>query len=408
MQVYSLFDLNEYIKRVLALNFTDALWIRAEIGQVGQARGHFFVDLVEKSVESEEIIAQSEAVLWQQQYRQLKKQIGDTLDSLLQEGLEVQVRVQVSFHERYGLKLVIEDIDPTFTLGKLELRRRDILTRLSKEGLLEKNKEHTLPPVLQKIAVLTSERAAGYQDFLKHLEGNTFGYRFDIQLFTAAVQGTRVEEEIVARLAEIAQQPNAYDAVVIIRGGGAKLDLAAFDSYAIAQAVAGFPLPVFTGIGHEVDETVLDVVAHTTLKTPTAVADFLIQHNLQFESNLNQLWLSIQRLTRQRLHSEQLALNNAEQRFRFFFKEHLREKQRMLAYLQEEVTIRTRQLLKQERQRLENLDKLVHSLHPEAVLRRGFSVTLKNGKTLTAAQQVQKGDLLQTHLKDGTLESRVE
>lgn len=404
----SLFELNEFIRRVLALNFPESLWIRAELAQVNQARGHYFIDLVEKANQNGEIVAQSSAALWQQQYRLLKKQHGDALEGLLQEGLEVQLKVQVSFHERYGMKLIIEDIDPTFTLGKLEIQRREILKTLAQENLLEKNAEIPLPPVLQRVAVLSSERAAGYQDFLDQLAGNPYGYQFHMTLFAAAVQGMHVETEMLEQLEAVFKSAQSFDCVVIIRGGGAKLDLAGFDSLPLARAVANAPLPVLTGIGHEVDETVLDAVAHISLKTPTAVAEFLIHHCLRFESELMQSWQLVQQLTKHQLHEQRLMLQQAVQSVHFLSREHLREQYRQLDFQLAILKSESSRRLLSEKDNLNHAANLCHSLSPEATLKRGFSITWHNGKALTAADEVKAGDELKTALKNGFVHSRVE
>ena len=262
----SLFELNEYVRQVIALNFAEAIWVSAELAQVNVSKGHYWIDIIEKSELTGEIIAQSSAVLWQREYRRIKAKMPLQIEGILQQGRQVLLKVSVEFSERYGYKLIVQDIDPAFTLGKLELERQATINTLVKANLIQKNKQLPRPPVLQRIAVISSENAAGYHDFCAQIDNNPYGYAFDYQLFKAAMQGVQTEYEVLAQLARIQEKKDKFEAVIIIRGGGAKLDLAAFDSLEIAKAVANFPLPVFAGIGHEIDETVLDLVAHLSLK----------------------------------------------------------------------------------------------------------------------------------------------
>lgn len=397
------------MRQVVALNFPEALWVRCEIAQLSKSRGHVFLDLVEKSETENEPVAQASAAIWQNAYKRLQTKLGvANLDALLQAGAEVLLKVKVEFHERYGLKLVIEDIDPSYTLGKLEQRRRQLYEQLQAQGLIGKNTALPLRPVLQRLAVISSETAAGYQDFLQHLAGNLYGYAFKTSFFAAAMQGTQVEAEVLKQLRAIQRRAGNFDAVVIIRGGGAKLDLAGFDSLALCQAIAGFSLPVFTGIGHDVDETLVDLVAHTALKTPTAVADFLLQHNLQFEGQLVELSQFLRYSASESLHAAQLqlqaglqALHTAPKLFLARQKDQIErvavEIPRVLGYQQREHW-----------QKLEQMEQICQLLSIEGTLQRGFSLVLKNGKPLATAAQTQRGDALDVQFKDGTIRTVVE
>lgn len=408
METYTLFELNEHIRHVLALNLPEALWIRCEIAQMNEARGHFYIDLVQKGEGTDEIVAQAAAVLWSKTYRKLKQNLGEELDFLLQEGIEVQLHAKVEFHERYGLKLVIENFDPAYTLGKLALKRREIIRELKKLRLLEKNGEVPIPPVLQRIAVLTSAGAAGYQDYLKQLDANSFGYRFSNTLFPTVVQGLQVEREMLAQLREIAKDKARFDCVIIIRGGGAKLDLSAFDSLALCKAVANFPLPILTGIGHEVDETVLDMVAHSALKTPTAVADFIIHQNLQFESEITELGLYLKNLTEQVLKENEFTLQQIEQSVHLQSLQKIGQGRQMLDFIGQELPQLLKYIFKKEKMQLTNLEKNCNLLNPQTVLNRGFSLTLKNGRALTSPKQALEGDSICSILREGTLHSLVK
>lgn len=407
MESVSLFELNEFIRRVMALNFPEAVWLRAEIAQISQARGHFFIDLVEKENEGKDIIAQAAASLWSRQHKILSKKYPDSIETLLSEGMEVLLRVKVDFHERYGLKLIVEDIDPAYTIGKLALQKQEILRQLEKLDLIEKNRQIPLPPVFQKIAVLTSERAAGFQDFREHLSENNFGYAFQIAVFQTAVQGQYVESELTAQLHAIAAKQKQFDCAVIIRGGGARLDLTAFDNLEIAKAIAHFPLPVFTGIGHDVDETVADMVAAKSLKTPTAVADFLIQHNLQFESTLASHKEIISKIAARKIHDGELDLENRKNKIGFSAKEQWKNNSRMLDYIAQELPGLSGKLVKNNLKNLEMAERSVQFLSPEATLRRGYSLTSKNGEILKKDDSISAGDIIETILSAGKISSKV-
>ncbi|MBU6341808.1 MAG: exodeoxyribonuclease VII large subunit [Bacteroidetes bacterium] len=407
MQVYSLYELNRYIRQALALNFAQPVWITAEIAQSGLSRGHRYFDLVQKG-EYEDPLAQAQAVLWANDYKKLSKTIGPQLDVLLQEGIELKIRIQVDFHERYGLKLQILEIDPEFTFGKLNLQRRDSIARLRQEGLLERNRMLPFPHVVQRIAIISSETAAGLQDFEQHLLQNPYGYKFKYQLFNTAMQGKNAPGEIAAAAQAIAAQAHEYDVVAILRGGGAKLDLAAFDAYTLCAAMAQLPLPVLAGIGHDVDETVLDLVAKYSLKTPTAVADFLVQHNLKFEQNILLLAQQTAREALAKIRFQSQTLQETTGNMRWAAQNlHYRRKQQ-LEQTEQEIPKQIRQYFNKQVLLLTQAEQLMRAVHPDAVLKRGYSITTKNGELLRSPYNVISGDLLETRLHDGVLKSRVE
>jgi len=393
---------------VIALNLPEALWIRCEISQLKESRGHFYIDLIQKGEGNDEILAQAAAVLWRKNYRKLKQSLGQELDSLLQEGFEVKLQVKVEFHERYGLKLVVENFDLAYAMGKLELKRREIIRELKKLRLLEKNKSLALPPVLQRIAVLTSERAAGYQDYLKQLTTNSYGFQFSNTLFPTAVQGSNVEMEIIRQLKVIEKQKDRFDCLIIIRGGGAKLDLAAFDSFALCKEMANFPLPVLTGIGHDMDETVLDMVAHSALKTPTAVADFILLRNHLFESTITELGLELKSKTFQMVKENQFSLQQMAQDVHFLFQKKISQGVQMVQFIEQKLPQSLKFIFQKEKMRLSNIEKNCDLLNPQTTLNRGFSLTLKNGRVITSPRDVQQGDSISNILREGVLHSLVK
>ncbi len=406
MHTYSLYDLNEYIRRVLALNLGDALWVTGEIAQIGLSRGHYYMDLVQKSPDGDELVAQSQGVLWQAQYRQLRRQMGLTLDELLTEGISVRLKVKVDFHERFGLKLFIEDIDPTYTFGLLHQQRQEVIRKLQSAGLFEKNASLALPPVIQRIAVFTSATAAGYQDFLAHLRSNPYGYAISTTLFQVAVQGAQVEADIVAALHRLSLRSHDFDVAVVIRGGGARTDLAAFDQYALNVAAAHCPLPMLTGIGHETDATILDLIAARSLKTPTAVADFIIQHNLQFEQNLLIAGQMIQRQAQMYLRDADRRLVLISQQAKLGARHQVTLQHRLLDYIAQTLPAQARRRLQDADLQLDQMERLRQSLSAETALRRGFTITTREGRAVCAAE-LRPGDRLLTRFADGETNSTV-
>ena len=406
-KAYSLYELNEYIRRVLALNLPEAVWIEAEIAQIKQSRGHYFLTLIQKEEEGETLLAQSEAVLWERTFRRIRRKNGKLVSEVMQGGMRVKLQVKVDFNERYGLKLVVEDLEPSFTLGALELQKRAALERLQKEELLGLNKQLPLPPVLQQIAVLSSPEAAGFQDFVTQLEQNAYGYAFQWQLFPIAVQGQKVLPDLKKQLKKIRHLQSAYDCVVLIRGGGGRTDLAAFDQYSLGAELAKCPLPVFTGIGHEIDNTIADQVSFLALKTPTAAAEYLISHHLDFERQLHQLALQLQNLGLYQLRNDKLRLSKLEQNLYFLCKGQQERAQNQLQILEEKIPRYFLHQLEKKRQQFDQLRSAIKLIQPENLLRRGYSLTYQNGQLLRSVQEVEPGDEITTHLQDGQLSSTI-
>jgi len=283
-------ELNGLVKKAVAEAFTAPVWVIAEISELKTNRnGHCYLVLIEKEENGDAIVAQAKATIWSYTLRMLQPFFESTTGQQLSQGLKVLVSVSVEFHELYGYSLNIRDIDPTYTLGDMARRRREIIARLQAEGVAEMNKELELPLVPQKIAIISSATAAGYQDFIDQLSNNAAGYHFHFKLFPAVMQGNQAESSIIGALEQIYLYESFFDAVVIIRGGGSQADLSCFDNYNLAYYITQFPLPVITGIGHEKDDSIVDLVAHTRLKTPTAVAEFLVSGVAQFDSHLDEL-----------------------------------------------------------------------------------------------------------------------
>ncbi len=407
MQSYSLYELNEYIQRVIALNFSDAIWIRAEISQVGISKGHYYIDLVEKNEVSDQVIASISAIIWQRKVSELKFALKRDFDNVLQSGMEVLFKVKVNFHERFGIKVFIEDIDPSFTFGKLVLQRQKTIETLTKLNLFDKNAQCSLSPVIQKIAVISSPTAAGLEDYLNHLKSNPYDYVFSNRLFPTAVQGIHVEKELIRNLEKIKEHLNQFDCVVIIRGGGSKLDLMGFDGLEVCKAIANFPIPVITGIGHEIDESVADLVAHTALRTPTAVADFILNQNAFFEGDIIDMGHQITRLATEKLHQEEETLNYFEQFIHQQVNHRLHKEEDSLNHIEQMLQIQVIHTIQQQDVILDNLSNVLTLLNPDSILKRGYSITYLNDKPVHLKSELNKGDKITTRFQDGDIESTI-
>ncbi len=407
METHSLYDLNNYISQAIALNFQEAIWVRCEISQVGKSRGHYYLDLIEKEEGSDELIAKAKANLWKGTYAMLKKKNGLSIDSVLDAGMEVLIQVVVRFHEQYGLSLQIEDVDPSYTMGKLEAERRAKLEQLIKEDLHDKNQAIDLPVVLQRIAVISSERAAGYKDFVQHLSSNVYGYDFQMTLFDTRVQGIAAEKDLVKVLKNIKKRKKEFDCVVIIRGGGAKTDLALFDGLELCRTIAKMPLPVLTGIGHEIDDTLSDVVAHTSVKTPTAAADFLVQHNMEFESNILYMMQEIRTYSNHRISEEQMQLDSAVQLIEMTTANILEREMDSLERVEALLPEISLQIIEQKKAFIEKMEAMKNLLDPMEILKRGYSISYKKGKLITASSQLKAGDEILTHFHEGKATSTI-
>ena len=406
MEAFTLFELNEHIKRVIALNFEAPLWVSCEIAQVRESRGHYYFELVQKNDSTDEIIAQSSAALWSRQYWFLKKKMGVVLDDLLEDGVELKVKINVTFHERWGFKLVIEDFDTSYTMGQLELKRRGIIEKLQKEERLHTNGLLELPLAIQKVAVISSATAAGLQDFQQHLEENQYGYKIEFDLYESAMQGSNVEHQMLDRLKEI-EKKGGYDAIVIIRGGGSRLDLSAFDNYTIAVAVSKATVPVLVGIGHDIDQSVLDLVSHSTLKTPTAVADFIVSYNADFETALNEKGHRLQMNIKYRLERAQTKLIRYQSDVKNIPSQKIGLQYSRLNNMQSFMKQSVSYKFDQQTAYLNSAAKIVRLVHPDQVLKKGYSYVMKAGKIISKIDSLQLGDVIETKFKDGQLKSSI-
>ena len=406
MEAHSLFELNEYIRRVVALNFREPLWIKAEANQINKSRNNFYLDLVEKEKGKDNIIAQANGVLWARNYFFLKKKLGDVLDQILIDGTEILIKVKVDFNERYGLKLQIEDIDPAYTFGQTELRRQEIIERIKKEGLDVENKQFALPRVIQKVAVLSSGTAAGYQDFVNQLRNNAYGYDFKIRLFDIPVQGALLESKFLIAMDALDNVHHEYDVVVVVRGGGSRLDLSWFDTYKIAKKISEANIPVITGIGHDIDHSIADMVAHTEVKTPTAVADFILEHNLFFESKIHEMMESMVNLSQYSLKDAETQLERIQINISSATNLKLSTQDKNLDNLYTNLFGSVDRKFERSKNQLNAMNALIESLDPQNVLKRGFAAIYIDKKSIHSSKSIKKDEEFRVTFNDGDVISK--
>ena len=405
MTTYTLFELNTYIRQVIALNFEEPIWITCELSQVNDRRGNVYLDLIQhEDGDDTNIIATSAAIIWYNTASFLKKKLGELYQVLLQPGTQVSVKVQIDYNERYGLKLLIVDIDPAYTLGQLELARQKTLERLKADGVLDLNKQTPMPLVSRRIAVVSSPQAAGYVDFKTHLMDNPYGYGFCIDLYQAAMQGARTESEVVAALMQIQTKSSQYDVVDIIRGGGSKLDLSAFDHYNIGYMISQMTLPVLTGIGHEIDDCIADIVAFKSLKTPTAVADYILDQVLQFEADLIQMAQWIKKNADHKVKVIEMHLQAIEQSLFQYLSNVKRNLFTDLNHRREAILEAAKAQLKSMEKSLDHMGKIAELSSPLRVLKLGYTLTRQEGRVVNTASELDMNKSVQIEWHDGVKE----
>lgn len=425
----SLFELNSLVREAIEEYVTDEYWVEAELASAHESGGHCYMELIQKEDGSNTPIARASARCWRSTWALLKPHFERETGQTLRGGLKVLLQVYPQFHENFGFSWIVTDIDPTYTLGDMARRRQEIIRRLKEEGVFDLNKELELPLFAQRIAVISSDSAAGYGDFCKQLSENKQGFKFAMELFSAVMQGEQVEQTIIAALNEINERREDFDCVVIIRGGGSTSDLSGFDTLALAENVANFPLPVITGIGHDRDESVLDMVSHTRVKTPTAAAAFLIEHlqdvySLIVEAEEDVIRCVTDRLQKERLRIDRLIELLPKQLAAFLTAQHARLG-RLIELLPRQTAacltgqrgnldllaatmrgVLERRMLR-ENHRMELLEHRVDAVNPEKLLQRGYSITRSNGRVVRSPEQLKAGDEIETTMEKGTIKSVV-
>ena len=409
METLSLFELNQRVREVIDAGLPDEYWVHAEMSSVHvNAAGHCYIELVQKHDAGAGMVAKARATIWANRFRMLKPFFEQATGQAFTAGISVQLLVTVEFHELYGLTYVVEDIDPAYTLGDMAVRRREILLRLEQEGTIDLNKELPIPLLPKRVAVISSETAAGYGDFCHQLATNAYGFVFRTKLFPAVMQGDAVEPTIIAALDAIAAEQELWDVVVIIRGGGAASDLVGFDTYLLAANCTQFPLPILTGIGHERDTTVLDAVANTSVKTPTAAAEFLIGRMAEAATQLTILTDALATSITSRLDAARQHLQLLTLRLPAAYALRKANETNALALREQRLLTTVSTRMAEQRHHLEVAAKVLAGASPEVILRRGYSITYApDGHVVRHAADLHEGDILVTRLADGETRSVV-
>ena len=405
-QVLSLFELNRFVKQALHNHLPDTYWVQAELSDVrSNSSGHCYLEFVQKDTGGNHLVAKARGTIWSNIFKMLKPYFEQETGQQFASGIKVLVQVSVEFHELYGYSLTVLDIDPTYTLGDMARRRREIILRLEEEGVLTMNKELDMPLAPQRIAVISSATAAGYGDFCDQLRNNPYGLSFQTKLFPAIMQGERVEESIISALESVYQELDEWDVVVLIRGGGATSDLSGFDTYNLAANCAQFPLPIITGIGHERDETVLDIVAHTRVKTPTAAAEYLIGRLYETALKLEDHATRVVNKVEERLNWEHTRLNRLSERIPMNVRMCLQAGHYAVKGIQHRIDVALQERLLKEKHRLQLLEHQVRTASPEHLLKRGYSITLLDGRAVTDISMLKEGDVVTTRYAKGESQS---
>ncbi|WP_314923496.1 exodeoxyribonuclease VII large subunit [Prevotella pallens] len=426
----TLYELNSLVVELIDKVMPSSYWVEAEIADARESKGHLYLELIEKDESTNIPIARASAKCWRSSWLMIGPHFERVAGVKLRAGLQIMIQVHAQFHAQYGFSWIIDDINPEYTMGSMARKRNEIIAQLKSEGVFELQRELCLPLFAQRIAVISSASAAGYGDFCNQLQHNEYGFRFQMQLFQAFMQGEQVEQSIVAALNLISTKENDFDCVVIIRGGGATADLSGFDTLVLAENVANFPLPVITGIGHERDESILDMVAHTRVKTPTAAAAFLIDHLAATLNRIEQAQISIQRMVEHRIQHEKLHLQQLSTHIPILFSMvknrenarlddywhallqrvmlHLQQSKMRVELLSNKVIPATTNKLMAEQHKLQLLEQRVDGVNPERMLRLGYSLTYKNGYVLRNVNEVKAGDEITTRLEGGIITSVVK
>lgn len=404
----TLYELNTLVREAIASAMDRDYWVEAELSEVREVRGHCFMELVQKDLFSPTPVARASAKCWKTTWTRIRPRFEAITGQPLRPGMKVMLLVHPDFHEAYGFSWIVSDVDPTYTLGDMARKRMEIVNQLKAEGVFDLQKGLPLPLFSQHIAVISSENAAGYGDFCSQLSNNDYGFSFMPVLFAAVMQGDGVEQSIVAALNAINAEADRFDVVVIIRGGGATADMSGFDTLLLAENVANFPLPVITGIGHERDECVLDMVSHIRVKTPTAAAALLIDNLAQVWAHVTDCQRTITQLVGQRMASEPSRLDRLSTRLTTLIHDRLTHEQFRLSSLATSLKPAAERVLTTHRNHLERLALRAKSLDPKLLLRRGYSITTIGGKAVRDASLLKSGDEIVTQLEKGSVHSVVK
>lgn len=447
----TLYQLNNSIKKSIENLFSEPIWVIAEIGeQKINQNGHCYLELVENEEEGN-IISKAKAIIWAYTFRILKPYFETSTGQSFTTGIKVLLKVYVEYHELYGLSLNVQDIEPSFTIGELQKQRLETIKKIEEDGVINMNKELSIPVSIQNIAIISSKTAAGYEDFLNQLYNNEYGYSFNCKLFSAIMQGKDAVNSINKALDEVFKNENFFDIVVLIRGGGAQLDLNCFDDYWLAYHITQFPLPVFTGIGHTKDNTVVDLVANTNFKTPTAVAEFIIKYNANYEFEIQELVSEIITISQNKIQNwnnniqyisnqihqkvlkqlsetneqfilikerlkyassvvirnNEIVLNNEINTWKRKIDKYLDNRKNILLMCREQFKSGIKSQLNNIKSKLKRIEEQINYFNPENILKLGYSLSIKEGKIIKSIEDINNDEIILTKIKDGSFNSKV-
>lgn len=430
MTTLSLYDLNALVSEAISLTMSDSYWVEAELSEAREAyNGHCYMELIQKDEKSNTPIAKALANCWANRWQIIRPYFERTTGQRLHAGMKVLLQVHAQFHPNYGFSWIVDDIDPTYTMGDMARKRLEIINTLKEEGVFDLQKELSLPMFCQHIAVISSATAAGYGDFCNQLADNDLGLQFNTRLFPATMQGEGVEQSVITALNDINKEWEAWDCVVIIRGGGATSDLSGFDTLNLAENVANFPLPIITGIGHERDESVLDMISFHRVKTPTAAAAYLIDHLTDVYTRIEDAQDAIHQYVKSRLQLEHTRLNHLAEKIPVLFSLVKTRQDAFLDRLTQRIITMAQRIpldeqhrlerlesrikevishhLSDEKHRLEMLNQRIKAVDPQRLLQRGYSITLHQGKAVKDAALLREGDEVELRFAKGTTHAQV-
>lgn len=425
----TLYELNSIVREVLETAMPDSYWVQAELSEVRENNGHCYMELIQKDERNNTPVAKASAKCWRNRWMLVRPYFERITGQHIHSGMKVMLQVHPQFHENYGFSWIVDDINPEFTMGDMARKRIEIINQLKEEGVFELQKELKIPMFCQRIAVISSANAAGYGDFCNQLEDNNYGLKFYTKLFPAIMQGEQVEQSVIAALNAINEEIDDFDVVVIIRGGGATSDMSGFDTLSLAENVANFPLPIITGIGHERDESVLDMISNTRVKTPTAAAAFLVENLSGVYERVEDAQEAIAHYVKRRMAMERMKLEKLSSRIPILFsvartrEESLLDMRldRIISLIQKKIDNQFYRIetlssaivpainkkIMKENYRQKVLEERIKALDPQNILKRGYSITLHQGKAVRDASALETGDEIETKVYKGSIKSIV-
>lgn len=426
----SLFELNNLVREVITTDLSMEYWVEAELSEVREVRGHCYMELVQKDMFSNTPVAKASAKCWKSKWMYVRPKFEQITGQYLHTGMKVMLKVYADFHEAYGFSWIVTDINPEYTLGDMAKKRMHIIEQLKREGVFDLQKELEISMFAQRVAVISSLNAAGFGDFTRQLTDNSYDFKFHVELFPAIMQGEGIEGSVIAALDAINERLDEFDVVVIIRGGGATSDMSGFDTLALAENVANFPLPIITGIGHDRDESVLDMISHTKVKTPTAAAALLVEHLEVVWQMLIEAENELVTVAQHRIENEKQRLSHIAEKIPVLFSlvkthyenvldkllvtisstinEKVSSEKHNVLLMEEKIKPLVDVRLQREKHHLMMLEQRVKALDPEILLKRGYSITLCKGKVVVDASMLKSGDEVETKVRKGTFKSIIK